>query len=123
VSLDGAAPAGLRLPVRPDAGQAARLRVIATPALYLMRPPDAILPLAQGALDQDSLLERIVAQAHRAGWIDGATYAATRPVRTPFGVPDPGSLPAEDLTDPIRLVTSLRATLGLADPAPAGALP
>lgn len=121
VSLDGAGPAGLQLPVRRDSGQAARLGVVGTPALYLMRPPDVILPLAQGALDQDTLLERIVAQAHRAGWIDDATYAATRPVRQPFATPDPGSLDAERLADPVQLVANLRATLGLPDPA--GAAP
>lgn len=117
VSLDGAGPAGLQLPVRPDAGQAVRLGVVGTPALYLMRPPDVILPLAQGALDQDTLLERIVAQAHRAGWVDDATYAATRPVRQPFVTPEPGSLNADRLADPVQLVASLRATLGLPDSA------
>ena len=121
VSLDGAGSAGLQLPVRRDSGQAARLGVVGTPALYLMRPPDVILPLAQGALDQDTLLERIVAQAHRAGWIDDATYAATRPVRQPFATPDPGSLDADHLADPVQLVANLRATLGLPDPA--GAAP
>ena len=121
VSLDGVGPAGLQLPVRRDSGQTARLGVVGTPALYLMRPPDVILPLAQGALDQDTLLERIVAQAHRAGWVDDATYAATRPVRQPFTVPDPGSLDADRLADPVQLVASLRATLGLPDSA--GAAP
>ena len=92
VSLDGAAPPGLELPLRPDTGQAARLGVVGTPALFLMRPPDAILPLAQGALDLDTLAERIVAQARQAGWVDAATYAATRPVRQPFAVPAAGDL-------------------------------
>jgi conjugal transfer pilus assembly protein TraF len=123
VSLDGAAPPGLMLPVRSDAGQAARLGVVGTPALYLMRPPDVILPLAQGALDQDTLLTRIVAQAHQAGWVDDATYAATRPVRQPFSVPDPGSLAAEALADPVQLVATLRTTLGLSDAILAGAQP
>ena len=124
VSLDGAAPPGLELPVRPDAGQAARLGVVGTPALFLMRPPDAILPLAQGALDLDTLAERIVAQAHQAGWIDAATYAATRPVRQPFAVPAAGDLELAELADPALLVAGLRERLGLAaaallDPAPA----
>ena len=113
VSLDGAAPAGLALPVRPDQGQARRLGVVGTPALFLMRPPDVILPLAQGALDLDTLTGRIVDQAHRAGWVDEAAYAATRAVRQPFAVPPPGTLEPDELEDPLRIVAGLRARLGL----------
>lgn len=113
VSLDGAAPPGLALPIRPDRGQAQRLGVVGTPALFLMRPPDVILPLAQGALDLDTLTGRIVDQAHSAGWVDEATYAATRAVRQPFAVPPPGTLEAAELDDPERIVASLRARLGL----------
>ena len=99
VSLDGEAPAGLQLPVRADTGQARKLGVVGTPALFLMRPPDAILPLAQGALDLDTLTARVVDQAHAAGWIDDAAYAATRAVRQPFAVPEPDSLASTDLAD------------------------
>ena len=113
VSLDGAAPAGLALPVRPDQGQARRLGVVGTPALFLMRPPDVILPLAQGALDLDTLTGRIVDQAHRAGWVGDAAYAATRAVRQPFAVPPPGTLEPDELEDPLRIVAGLRARLGL----------
>ena len=113
VSLDGKAPSGLELPVRPDTGQAKKLGVVGTPALFLMRPPDAILPLAQGALDLDTLTSRVVDQAHAAGWVDDAAYAATRAVRQPFAVPEPDSLASTDLSDPARLVTSLRQQLGL----------
>ena len=113
VSLDGKAPVGLELPVRPDTGQARKLGVVGTPALFLMRPPDAILPLAQGALDLDTLTSRVVDQAHAAGWVDDAAYAATRAVRQPFAVPEPDSLATADLSDPARIVTSLRRQLGL----------
>ena len=113
VSLDGKAPSGLALPVRPDTGQAKKLGVVGTPALFLMRPPDAILPLAQGALDLDTLTARVVDQAHAAGWVDEAAYAATRAVRQPFAVPEPDSLASTDLSDPARIVTSLRQQLGL----------
>ena len=127
VSLDGAAPPGLALPIRPDQGQAKRLGVVGTPALFLMRPPDVILPLAQGALDLDTLTGRIVDQAHRAGWVDDAAYAATRAVRQPFAVPPPGTLEADELDDPERIVAGLRARLGLPeafDPIPlSGDLP
>ena len=113
VSLDGAAAPGLELPIRPDRGQAKRLGVVGTPALFLMRPPDVILPLAQGALDLDTLTGRIVDQAHRAGWVDDAAYAATRAVRQPFAVPPPGTLEPAELEDPERIVAGLRARLGL----------
>jgi conjugal transfer pilus assembly protein TraF len=117
VSLDGAAPPGLGLPVRADRGRAVRLGVRSVPALFLMRPPDAILPLAQGALDLDTLSTRTLDQAHRAGWIDEPAYAATRPVRRPFATPDPGALEADALGDAQALVAALRQRLGLpADP-------
>ena len=105
--------AGLALPVRADTGQARKLGVVGTPALFLMRPPDVILPLAQGALDLDTLTARIVDQAHAAGWVDDAAYAATRAVRQPFAVPEPDSLATADLSHPARIVTSLRRQLGL----------
>lgn len=128
VSRDGRAPAGLELPLRADGGQAAQLGVVATPALFLMRPPDAILPLAQGALDLDTLSERIVGQAHQAGWVDEATFAATRAVRQPFALPAAADLEAGALEDPALLVASLRERLGLAEAAlaelgPAAPLP
>ena len=113
VSLDGAAPPGLALPIRPDRGQAQRLGVVGTPALFLMRPPDVILPLAQGALDLDTLTGRIVDQAHQVGWVGDAAYAATRAVRQPFAVPPPGTLEPDELDDPLRIVAGLRAQLGL----------
>jgi len=113
VSLDGAAPPGLALPIRPDQGQAKQLGVIGTPALFLMRPPDVILPLAQGALDLDTLTGRIVDQGHRAGWVGDAAYAATRAVRQPFAVPPPGTLEPAELDDPERIVATLRARLGM----------
>ena len=113
VSLDGPALPGLALPVRPDRGQARRLGVVGTPALFLMRPPDVILPLAQGALDLDTLTGRIVDQAHQVGWVGDAAYAATRAVRQPFAVPPPGTLEPDELDDPLRIVAGLRARLGL----------
>ena len=118
VSLDGRPPPGLALPVRADAGQAKLLGVVGTPALFLMRPPDTILPLAQGALDLDTLAGRILLQAHQAGWIDDAAYAATRPVRQPFPVPEATGLEATALADPDLLVAALRERLGMPDPAP-----
>ena len=78
-----------------------------------MRPPDAILPLAQGALDLDTLTARVVDQAHAAGWVDDAAYAATRAVRQPFAVPEPDSLASTDLTTRSGSSTSLRQRLGL----------
>lgn len=112
VSLDGAPPPGIALAAyRTDAGQARRLGVVGLPALFLMRPPDAILPLAQGALDMVTLSERVVAQAHQAGWLSEEAYLATRPARQPYPSIGPDDLPRDVLDDPVALVAAMQARL------------
>nr|WP_157174593.1 conjugal transfer protein TraF [Thiocystis violascens] len=83
---------------RRDLGQAARLGVVSTPALFLVRPPDGIVPIAQGLLSLSDLEQRLLTAAHQAGWIDEAAYARTRPIvadlsldwgpEAPLGVPE-----------------------------------
>ena len=59
VSLDGRPmPNGLYPDFHVDQGQAHLLGVISTPALFLMRPPDGIVQLAQGAVSLDDLSGR-----------------------------------------------------------------
>ncbi|MDH3770590.1 MAG: conjugal transfer protein TraF, partial [Nitrospirota bacterium] len=119
VALDGSQPPAPFTGFRSDAGQGQRLGVVNTPAVFLVRPPDVVLPLAQGALDLDTLGERILAQAHAAGWVSDADYAATRPFLRPFALPPSfEDIPHDAIGDPARLVAYLRAKLGFGDEEP-----
>ncbi len=116
IALDGSRPPSPFRAFRTDAGQSQALGVVNTPALFLVRPPDVILPLSQGALDLDTLGERILAQAHAAGWLSDADYAATRPFIQPFALPPSfDDMPSEAVDDPARMVAYLRAKLGVGD--------
>lgn len=99
IALDGRALPGGRFPeFRPDSGQAARLGVVSTPALFLVRPPEGIVPIAQGLLSLSDLEQRLLLAAREAGWIDEAAYARTKPLvadlsldwgpETPLSVPE-----------------------------------
>ena len=80
IALDGKPlPNGLFPNFRRDGGQAARLGVVSTPAMFLVRPPADVMPLAQGLLSLNDLQQRLVLAAREAGWIDEATYARTKP--------------------------------------------
>lgn len=99
IALDGRALPNGRFPqFGRDTGQAARLGIISTPALFLVRPPAGIVPIAQGLLSLSDLEQRLLLAAREAGWIDEAAYARTKPVvadlsldwdwGAPIGVPD-----------------------------------
>jgi conjugal transfer pilus assembly protein TraF len=109
VSLDGAPLPGGEFPVfRQDRGQAKALGVVSTPALFLVRPPDAVVPLSQGLLSLAQLQERVVLAAAEAGWISEDEYTRTRPVTADLTL-DPGKLPAGLPEDPETLLAALRA--------------
>jgi conjugal transfer pilus assembly protein TraF len=81
VSLDGAPlPGGVFPAFSRDRGQAEALGVVSTPALFLARPPDVLLPLSQGLLSLAQLKDRVVRAAVDAGWISADAYTRTRPV-------------------------------------------
>lgn len=109
VSLDGAPLPGGEFPqFRQDRGQAQALGVVSTPALFLVRPPDAVVPLAQGLLSFAQLQERIVLAAGEAGWIGPDAYSGTRPVTADLTL-DPSALPDDLPEDPAELLATLRA--------------
>jgi conjugal transfer pilus assembly protein TraF len=109
VSLDGAPLPGGELPqFRQDRGQAEALGVVSTPALFLVHPPDAVVPLAQGLLSFAQLQERIVLAAAEAGWIGPDAYSRTRAVTADLTL-DPSALPAALPDDPAALLAALRA--------------
>ncbi len=114
VSIDGRPLPGVELADwRSDDGQAARLGVVATPAVFLMRPPDLIRPLGQGGLDLEGLSARIVEQAAAAGIVSEDQLQRTRPSVRPFAVPAPGELPEEVFADPDLLVAAVRERLSI----------
>ena len=80
VSLDGAPlPGGLFPDYRRDAGQAARLGVVSTPALFLVKPEGpTFAPIAQGLLSLAQLQERIAGAALAQGWLREAAPPPTR---------------------------------------------
>ncbi len=110
ISLDGRPlPGGFFPTFVTDAGQAETLGVVSTPALFLVRPPDGVVPIAQGVLSLAELKERIVNAATEAGWIPARWRERTRARVTDLRL-DGTPLPAADLTDdPDRLLDMLRS--------------
>jgi conjugal transfer pilus assembly protein TraF len=82
VSLDGQPlPDGLYPDYRVDNGQAQRLGVEQTPAMFLVRPPDRVVLLAQGALAFAELAERVTMAGRQLGLIDDDRFDRTRPIQ------------------------------------------
>lgn len=95
---------------RPDAGQAAQLNVMQTPAVFLVKPPDMFVPLTQGAVTQEDLEQRILLGAVRAGWLSEEDFAGTRNLNA--SVPSLASVPLDgfkDGGDPNAIVDYIRS--------------
>ena len=95
----------------PNGGQAEMLEVRATPTLYLVRPPGEFLLIAEGVMAETMIRERIIQQAHQAGWISDALYHPTRRVNQIHLAGTPDALTDAHLDDPTRLVELLRASV------------
>jgi conjugal transfer pilus assembly protein TraF len=119
VSLDGRPlPGGFYPEYRTDRGQAKALGVVSTPAMFLARPPNGLVPLSQGVLSQAELEQRIVHAATEAGWLAPhwreRTRARVADLRMdPSGLDDPALA-----ADPDRLLAHLRGLLPT--PSPSG---
>lgn len=63
-----------------DNGQGMRLGVSATPAFFLVRPPDLnnVVELGQGFLSLDELEKRIVEQSYYRRWVNTEIYEKSR---------------------------------------------
>ena len=119
IALDGQPlPTGHFPDFRADAGQAARLGVVSTPALFLVRPPDGLAPLAQGLLSLSDLEQRLLLAAHTAGWIEAADYARTRPLVTDLRLAPASEHFTEIPADPETFLARLRHHTQGRDPAP-----
>lgn len=83
VSLDGRGLPGNPFPdYRVDQGQAQRLGVTSTPALYLIIPPRQLLPIGQGTLSMEDLIQRILTQSEVGGLLDQRALDQTRGITT-----------------------------------------
>jgi len=90
-----------------DAGQAARLGVDSTPALFLVRPDTgSVSAISRGLLSLAQLNERIVIAAAREGWITEDEAASTQPVAVQETLP--GLAPGAP-SDPEMLRNYLKA--------------
>ena len=79
VSLDGMGmPGDLYQDFTIDQGQAARLGIQSTPALFLLNPPAKVIPLSQGVLSLDELTQRILMLAHTEGLLTDEIFDQTR---------------------------------------------
>ena len=90
--------------------------MVTTPALFLARPPDAMVPLGQGILSLAQLQDRLVLAAREAGFIGEDDFEATR-ARTahlPMDTQTPTQLP----TDPAELLALLRQLSAARSPPP-----
>lgn len=110
VSLDGDHMPGTPFPdasYDPSLGE--RLGVRQTPATFLVKPPDAMSPLANGVLSLKGLKKRAILVAKREGWIDRETYETTTSVN-PVD-PETAIKPREardSLDDPEALIRYIR---------------
>ncbi len=93
-----------------NAGQAEMLEVRATPTIYLVRPPGEFLLIAEGVMAESMLRERMIQQAHMAGWISDELFDSTRRVNRVYVADTGNPLQAGDLADPARLVEVLRTS-------------
>ena len=91
--------------------------MVSTPAMFLARPPDGMVPLSQGLLSLAQLQERVVVAALEAGWISEEEFTRTRPVTADLML-ELDHLPANLPDDPETLLGALRA-LSRANAAPA----
>ena len=84
VSIDGKPlPAGHFPDYRPDAGHAAELNVVSTPALFLVKSDGPeFAPIAQGLLSLTQLEDRITLAAVTQGWISEEALNRTKPLVT-----------------------------------------
>lgn len=118
VSLDGQGIDGSLFPNYViDSGQAARLGVQATPAFFLVRPPNLndVVEIGQGYLSLPDMQQRIVEQAYYHGWLDTDLYRRTRIaapayVREQAGSPEAGMGP-----DDLRVIDAAVSRAALAD--------
>ncbi len=65
-----------------DQGQAKKLGVETTPALFLVKPGGSAIQLGQGLLSSDDIVNRAITLAHEQSWLTRDEYQETQKVKT-----------------------------------------
>lgn len=65
-----------------DQGQAKKLGVETTPALFLVKPGGSAIQLGQGLLSSDEIVNRAITLAHEQSWLTQDEYQETQKVKT-----------------------------------------
>lgn len=92
-------PNGLFQDFVPDQGQAQRLNVVSTPALFLVEPGNGIIPLVQGAITQSELIDRMILAAHKTGVISDKEFDKTQLVGSNRTIMANNEHPGTPITD------------------------
>lgn len=96
----------------PDRGQAARLNVTVTPSLFLVRPPQDIVPLAYGLTPLDEIMTRAIDVASQSGWIAPNAQREIRISDTKSQVVNlMKTVPKSSSDDPKALVEAVRKAI------------
>lgn len=97
-----------------DRGQAKKLGVETTPALFLVRPGEngGAIQLGQGLLAGDEIIKRSIARAHETGWLNDEEYQETRIVN-PIQVETKTiqSIDENSLKNPTKWIETIRMNL------------
>jgi conjugal transfer pilus assembly protein TraF len=89
LSLDGKPlPSGLYPSFRAHHGEADALGITTTPALFFIEPPNRIMPIAEGLVALEDLIQRLLIMAHREGYLSDDLWTKTQGEQ-PVAAPSP----------------------------------
>lgn len=112
ISIDGRPmPGGFFPDFKKDNGQAEKLEVIQTPAMFVVRPGTRdIVPLGQTLLSGEELEDRLILVTRKMGLLPEETYEKTKPMRLDYRFEAP-VVPEDSLDDPEAMIRQLRHQL------------
>lgn len=108
IALDGQPlPGGYFPNYTVDRGQAEKLNISVTPSIFMVKPPEDIVPVTYGIVTMAELRKRIINGATYAGWIDRDSYSIANAVKNSPAIPKPGELDINE-NSPEALLQSLK---------------
>ena len=108
IALDGLPLPGGEFPdYITDRGQAEKLNVTVTPSIFMVKPPQDIVPVTYGIVTMSELRKRIINGATYAGWIDRDSYSIANAVKNSPAIPKPSDLSINE-NSPEALLQSLK---------------
>jgi conjugal transfer pilus assembly protein TraF len=115
IAIDGLPLPGNPFPdFIPDRGQAKKLGVEMTPAIFLVKPgaEGGVIQIAQSLIAGDEIVQRSIMLAHEKGWLDDTEYQQTIPSRSLVVDTSLGKQVTEQqLQNPADLTEAIRASL------------